>query len=293
MFVSLMFLLGALALGWLWSRSGHRAAPVAVAGTGSVDVADTPAARELLGTWRDRARRWRQRVALPAVLASILASVLVFEEVSFGLVNTVNVLPLWADPLVVGLLALALGGFAAELHQLRPRLGERRSATLLPREVTAVRRRWSNARRAVLAVLLIATGGLHVLSAALRDVGTGVPWSLMVAAGLLVAGVGVERRIVHRPPPALRPDLQQADAAVRRIAARSVDDAAAGATLLLAGWAALGAAGRLPVGDVAVDWLVDSSIVLGLLAVLPAAAWWAWRSSPERLLAESVRGARP
>ena len=46
------------------------------------------------------------------VLASALGSFVVFDEVTFGLVNTVNVLPLWADPMVVGLLALSLAARA-------------------------------------------------------------------------------------------------------------------------------------------------------------------------------------
>lgn len=271
----------------VWRRATLPHGPVAVAAAARVEVPGTDAARVLLGRWRDRARRWRAIATLPAVVASVVVSIAATGQLTIGLVDTVGRQPVWSDPLVVGLLALAFGAFGAELHHLRPTTDEPRSASLVPREVVAVRRPGALRRRALLGVL----AGLVILGhgvAVWREViPAGVPWAAIVAAGVLAAAAGVERRIAARPRPTLPPDLAQADAAVRRVAARSVDDAAAGASILLLGWAGLGTIGAQPASGPAAP-LLDAGALLVPLTALVAAVWWAWRSSPRRLLRESA-----
>ena len=260
----------------LRTRAPHRRGPVPASTLAHVDVPDTPATRELLGRWRDRARRWRRVAMWPLLTFSIVASVRATGEVQFGLVNTAGVAPLWADPLVVGLLAVALGALAAELHHLRRRPDGPRSADLTPRDVGRLRRPRSRVRRVVLGLLLVASAVLHLFAA---DGQAGSPPALAVAAAVLLAGEVVERRIALRPRPALSADLVTADDAVRRAAVRSVDDAVSGAALLLLGWATLGLSGSAPPGA-----LADGLTAIGSLGALGSAVWWAIRSAPRRLL---------
>lgn len=282
-----ILVLGLAVAGWLaWRRATRPLGPAAAATAARVEVPGTDAARVLLGRWRDRARRWRAVATFPAVVASVVISVVATGQLTFGLVDTVGRQPVWSDPLVVGLLALACGAFGAELHHLRPAADQPRSASLVPREVVAVRRPGAGRRRAVLAALVAAAIVGHG-AAVWADAATGLPWAAIVAAGLLAVAVGVERRITGRPRPALPPDLVQADEAVRRVAARSVDDAASGASILLWGWAGLGLLGVAPTtGPAAAP--IDAAVVVVAFGSLGAAVWWAWRSSPRRLLAESA-----
>lgn len=243
--------------------------------------------RVLVARWADRAHRWRRDAAVPAVVAAAAVSLRATDEVSFGLMNTAGVTPLWGDPVVAGLLALALGGLAAELHQLRPTRGGRRSAELRPRDLATLRRPSSRVRRAVLSGLVLVAIGWQVWLAPTPLSGGGPP-AIAVAAVVLVAGEVTERRIAGRPRPALPAGLVRADDLIRRAAVRSVDDATSSAALMLLAWASLGLAGRAPEGA-----LFDALTALVPITALVVAAVWAWRSRPSRLLAAAGEPVAP
>jgi hypothetical protein len=262
----------------LWRRGTAPLGPPARRAMADVDVPDTSATRELLGRWRDRARRWRTVATLPAVVVASIASLRVRETLEIGLLDTVGTAPLWTDPLLVGLLALTLGGLAAELHHLRRVPAGPRSADLRPRDVATLRRPRSRLRRGCLAGLLGAAVVGHV-TLVVPGHAPGSVGSLVLAAAVLALAEVVERRIAVRPRAALPPELTAADDAIRRVAVRSVDDTASAAVLLLVGWASLGIASLLPASQpYAAVSVVASVTVLGL------SLWWAWRSAPRRLL---------
>jgi hypothetical protein len=268
-----------LVVAWsLWRRGTAPLGPPAGAVMAALDVPDTAATRELLGRWRDRARRWRTVAAVPAVALAVVGSVRVRGRLDIGLVDTVGTAPLWTDPLLMGLLAITLGGLAAELHHLRRVPAGPRSADLRPRDVGTLRRRRSRVRRGCLVVLLGAAVVGHV-ALVVPGHAPGSVGSLVVAAAVLLLAEAVERRIAVRPREALPSELTVADDAVRRAAVRSVDDTASSAVLLLLGWASLGMASLLPeTQPYAAVAVVASLTVLGL------SLWWAWRSAPGRLL---------
>jgi hypothetical protein len=272
-------LVGLVVVAWaLWRRGTSPLGPPARAAMAALEVPDTVATRELLGRWRDRARRWRTVAAFPAVVVALIGSVLVRQRLDIGLTDTVGTAPLWTEPLLVGLLALTLGGLAAELHHLRRVPAGPSSADLRPRDVAVLRRPSSRLRRGGLAVLLGAVVVGHV-ALVVPGRARGSLGSLVLAAVVLVLAEAVERRIAARPRAALPPDLTVADDVVRRAAVRSVDDTASAAVLLLLGWASLGIASLLPASPpYPVLRLAASLSVLGL------SLWWAWRSAPRRLL---------
>ena len=238
---------------------------------GSVpEVASTAAAAALLERWRGRAVRWRVTLATGAALTALGASLAFRRSVDIGL----GAHPPWADPLLAGLLGVFLATIAAELHHLRPRPAGPRTAQVIPREVTsylpsgARRRRGALAGVATLAIALSLTVGDER-----------VPWLGLVALSVLALVPTIQARIVGRARPAVAPDLLAADEMVRRLAVRSVDEAGAGAALLLIAW-------QLAPIYTAVDApgpLAALMAITQLGALVIAIVWWR-RSSPQRLL---------
>jgi hypothetical protein len=255
------------------SRGPSRYRGGAAAGIGARLVADVPATAAsvaLLTRWRDRAARWRLAVAGPAVVLTIAVSVVVRSSLDIG----IGAHPAWSDPLLMGLLGAFLGAMAAEFHLLRRRAPNRRSADLTPRDVADHLPSGSRIRLAVLAVLaagasastvLVTDGDLPVLG-------------LLALVGSAAVPL-VQRGIVARGRPALEPDLRAADDAVRELAVLSVDQAGAGAILLLSAWQLAPVYTAVDVAPVVEAGLVVAQVVSLVVAVV----WWR-RSNPRRLL---------
>lgn len=234
-------------------------------------VPATEPARMLLQRWRDRALRWRMGLALPAVAAAIAGGLLVHQQVRVGVGDG----PAWTDPVLVGLLASFLGALGAELHLARPAAGTMRAARLAPRDADLYVSRGAGRRRAVLAVL----AGTTLAAAALL-----VGWTALMPGLLAVAVLGLvpvaQQRIATRPQPVLPPDLTAADDTVRRLATRTLDDAGAGAALLLVAWQGSTVGQALP------HWWPPLLWGLQLAALVVAVVWWR-RSAPRRLLPDA------
>lgn len=271
--MSIGFVLGMLLLLLVGVLVVRRRPVSAIAETGRQLVAGvppTPAAVALLERWRNRARRWRSTLAVPTVLCTLGASVVLRGSIDVG----IGAHPAWADPLLTGLLSVFLGAIAAELHHLRHRTEGPRVADLTPRDVSthlppgARRRLVGLAVVASIATLLAGTVGERRL-----------PVLGVLALIVVVLVPVVQRGIVVRGRPAVTADLRIADDAVRTLAVRSVDEAGAGAVLLLAAWqlASTYAAVEAPLA-------VTVLLVVGqFAAVVSAVVWWR-RSSPQRLL---------
>lgn len=233
-------------------------------------VPSTPDTVRLLERWRDRAARWRAVVAIPVVVAVLVSSIALRASIDLGIGDH----PAWSDPLLLGLLGVFLGAIAAELHHLRaPRGGRRRGAELVPRDLHD--HLPSGSRRRLVA-LAVASGVAALLTVVVsgRVPGLGL-------VGLAVAGSVpvVQRGIVLRARPPLDPALRAADDAVRRLAVRSVDEAGAGAVVLLAAWQ-LGPVLEVAATSTTVEVVVA---VARIVALVVAIVWWR-RSSPARLL---------
>lgn len=274
-------------VGYLLARSARATSVSGAPLLAALEVPDTEAARALLDRWVDRSRRWRGAAVVPAVALAAAVGLGMRGEIAVtSLLDTAGVAPIWSDALVMGLLGAALGAFGAELHHLRRMPIGPRAAGLRPRDVTVLRRPLARSRRGFVVVLGVAAVVLHALVVA-GDRAHGLPWAALVSLLLVAASEAVERRIVLRPRPALSGDLERADDAVRRLAVRSVDDAASGAAVLLTGWSAIGSLGVMP--DSAP---VDPLLVVWAVGALCCAVWWAWRSRPQTLVAE-VTGRSP
>lgn len=251
----------------------------AVAGIGRDLVAQVPATTEtirLLERWRDRAARWRTVLALPVVVTVLVTSVAVRSSIDLG----IGAHPAWSDPLLFGLLSVFLGAIGAELHHLRPRDADRRAAELVPRDLADHLPRGSRRRLAWLVIAAVVASVLAVVVGAVV-----VPWYGLVALAIAVAVSVVQRGIVLRGRPALGPGLRAADDAVRRLAVRSVDEAGAGAIVLLAAWQAEPAFTAL-----SGPGPLEAAFVIAQLAALVTAIVWWRRSAPRRLLPD-VRAA--
>jgi hypothetical protein len=273
---------------WAARRSGRGRGVPDPAVARATGVPDTPAARALLGRWRDRARRWRTTAALPLVIVAVVGGLAMEGQVGYALLDTVGGAPLWTDVLVVGLLGATVGAFGAELHQARRRPEGPRSADLTPREVGGLRHTASARRRLVLVLAALAAVGGHGAVVAV-GAASGVPWSVVGALVVLGASEVVERRIAARPRPVLPSDLAAADDAIRRVGVRSVDEAASGAAVILVGWASLGVLGVAPGGGRLLDPAV---VVVPITCIALAVRWW-WRSAPHRLLDEAAPAGAP
>lgn len=232
-------------------------------------VPPTTDAVALLTRWRDRAARWRSMSALPVVLGTVVASIALRGELGVG----VGAHPAWSDPLLTGFLSVFLGAIAAELHHLRTRARGPRAVELRPRDVEDYLPVAAHRRRLVLVALAVVAVALTATVAASFPA-TGA--LALVIAALVPA---VQRGIVGRARPAMADDLRAADDAVRRLAVRSVDEAGAGAVLLLTAW-------QLAPVYAAVDVppVVTIAMVVGQVGALVVAVVWWRRSNPKRLL---------
>lgn len=232
----------------------------------------TSTAIELLHRWADRTKRWRRLLGLPTLVLTLSASIVFTQSVNVGIGEH----PPWSDPVLMVLLSVFVAGIAAELHHLRRRPGATRYANLTPRDLSDFLPGGARRRQLMLALIAAASTLLAVTVAGQRMPVLGV-------VALLLAGVVplVQHGIVQRGRPAVRPALRAADDAVRRLAIRAVDDAGAGAILLLSAWqlaptyADAGAAGPVEIGMIAAQ----------VAAFVIAVVWW-WRSDPNRLLAD-------
>lgn len=243
------------------------------------DVPATPATVALLERWRDRAHRWRQVVAVPAVVGSIVGNLVLRQSVDVG----VGAHPAWADPLLTGLVGAFLGAIAAEAHHLRTRSSGPRTVDLTPRDVRAYLPHPDRRRLVALGIAAaVATLGALVL------VDGHVPTLGLLALALAVVVPVTQHGIVTRARPALAPDLRRADDAVRRLAVRSVDEAGAGAMILLVAWqlAPVYTAVDAPTG-------VETAMGVAQLASLVLAVVWWRRSHPRRLLPDVAAALGP
>lgn len=178
--------------------------------------------------------------------------------------------PLWA---FVGYL---VGAIYAELSLLRPVAPGRRSASLVPRELSDYlprRLRWAQRGLGALAL----AGGVAALVA---PYGERSPWFerpdtvllVAVAAGGAALGLGLERLqrwLVRRPQPFVEPSLVAADDAIRSQSVHSVAGSGMAVLLVLCGVSA----GALGASDVQVlrwtMWVFAAfSFVLALYACL-------------------------
>jgi hypothetical protein len=234
------------------------------------DVPATPVTIALLERWRDRASRWRSTLAVPVVVATIATSIAVRQSLDVG----IGAHPAWADPLLTGMLSVFLGAIAAELHHLRHRPTGPRVVERLPRDVAAHLPLGARRRRLALALL---AGVASVLSITVGD--GRVPWPGMLALAITGAVPLVQRGIVGRSRPALDADLRAADDAVRTLAVRSVDEAGAGAAVLLAAWQLAPAYTSVDVSTPVAAAMIVAQVAALVLAIL----WWR-RSNPRRLL---------
>jgi hypothetical protein len=253
--------------------SAHRRRDGTIAQLGTCSVADVPttsSAIALLERWRDRAVRWRASVAVPAVLGSVAGNLLLRRSIDVG----VGGHPAWADPLLTGLLGAFVGAIVAEAHHLRRRSGGARTVVLVPRDLAAYLPAGSRARLGRLTAAAVTTA---VATLVLTD--GHVPALGVLALGLLALVPVAQRGIISRARPAVAPDLRTADDAVRRLAVRSVDEAGAGAALLLIAWqlAPVYSSATVPRPIAAV------LAVIQLAALVVAVVWWR-RSNPDRLL---------
>lgn len=249
----------------------HRDGAIAQVGTSLVaEVPGMPLAIALLERWRDRAHRWRLAVAVPAVVGSIAGNLALRQSVDVG----VGAHPAWADPLLTGLLGAFVGAIAAEAHHLRRRSAGPRSVDLTPRDVAAyvpggsrLRLAWltAAATTAMVATLVLAQGHFPTLG--------------LLALFLLALVPVAQRGIIGRARPAVAADLRAADDAVRRLAVRSVDEAGAGAALLLIAWQLAPAYTTVNVPTP----IAGALAVTQLAALIVAVVWWR-RSNPTRLL---------
>lgn len=181
----------------LLSLSGHDRVSAGIA----LELAPTSASRVLVARWLKRARYYR------------------FVGGSFGLVVGVG----FVDngqlaPLAVGLFAgVAGGGALAETHLLRSKHEAVRSAGLTARRLTDYVRRSDIIRLGFVAVGAAALLAVSTLADESRRASL-VRWAL---AALVVAifAVTLQRLVVMRTRPALRPDLRDADDLLRRLAA--------------------------------------------------------------------------
>jgi len=256
------------------TRRGRVGAAAALGRAFVAEVPATPEAEQLLERWRDRAARWRRSVAVPVVLVTLGASIVLRGSVDVG----TGAHPAWADPLLTGLLAVFLASIAAEFHHLRNREPGPRTVSLLPREVGVHLRSGSRLRLVVLAAAATIATVLTV------TVGS-QPFPSLGLLALVVAGLVpvVQRGIVLRARPALPDDLRAADDAVRALAVHSVDEAGAGAALLLVAWQ------LAPIySSAAVPTPIQVLMVAAQLAALVVAIVWCRRSNPHRLLPDAA-----
>lgn len=257
-------------------RRSPRGATAATGARLVSDVPPTPSTIALLERWRDRTTRWRLAVAVPAVIASLGLSIVAGQSVEVG----VGSHPAWADPLLVGLVGAFGGAIAAEMHHLRPQHARRpRTVDLAPRDLGAYLPHGSRRR-----LFLIGLAGLAAVIAEVVLVG-GVPILGLGALGLLALVPVTQSGIVRRGRPALVPELRRADDAVRRLAIRSVDEAGAGASLLLVAWQLAPVYSTVDLPEIAEFGLVAAQLACLVIAVL----WWR-RSQAQRLLPD-VAGA--
>lgn len=249
----------------------HRGGAVAEVGARLLArVPPTEASVALLTRWRDRAARWRLAVAMPVVGLTIAASVAIRSSLDVG----IGAHPAWSDPLLMGLLGAFVGAVAAELHLLRRRTPDRRRADLTPRDVAYRLPAGARTRLAVLAALAAVASVSTVLV-------TDGEVPILGLLALLGSGAVtlVQRGIVARGRPALEADLRAADDAVRHLAILSVDQAGAGAILLLSAWQLAPVYTAIDIAPVIEAGLVLAQVVSLIVAVV----WWR-RSNPRRLL---------
>ncbi len=267
-----------LVLVWLLRR--RPSGTIAATGRGILDgVPRTPSTITLIERWRDRAARWRSVVALPVVLATIVASLAIRGSVDVGL----GAQPAWSDPLLTGLLSVFVAAIAAELHHLRRRSEGPRVVDLVPRTVGGYLPEGSRRRLGLLGAY-----ALFACTLAFAVAGTMVPWLGLLALSTVCTVPLVQRGIVGRGRPALDSDLRLADDAVRMLAVRSVDEAGAGAALLLSAWQLAPAAAA-----VSAPTAIEVGLALVQVASLVVAiAWWR-RSNPRRLLPDVAAALQP
>ncbi|MCP4965577.1 MAG: hypothetical protein GY926_10100 [bacterium] len=179
------------------SLSGHDSDSTKLA----VGLAPTSASSGLVDRWLKRTRYYR------------------FVGGAVGLVVGVGFIDNGRlAPVAIGMFAgVAGGGALAEIHLLRRKQQAARSAGLTARRLADYVRRTDVIRFALVAVVAVALLGASPIVDEFRRASL-VRWAL---AALLVALVAVtlQRLVVLRTRPALRPDLRDADDLLRRLAA--------------------------------------------------------------------------
>jgi hypothetical protein len=187
-------------------------------------------------------RRYLRRAALCRTWGGVLGALLptLFDYVVNGRVQVLGFgtdgtnAPLGFGAIFVGYL---LGALVAEVATVRPIAQERRTASLVRRELADYLPRWQIVAQRALAVA--AALGIVVTALVSFPAATSIPSlpSLVaLAAGVLAFGAGVEaveRWLVRRPQPFTSPPLVAADDAIRAQSIRAVAGAALALLLLL------------------------------------------------------------
>ncbi|MCC5950206.1 MAG: hypothetical protein JJT89_17275 [Nitriliruptoraceae bacterium] len=270
---ALSMVVAAVGLALAWRPIAGRADVTSLDAIGDVEAA------RLLGRWRDRSARWRAGTAGPTVVVVLVLSVVLRGGIDVGVGVGSDPHPAWADPLLLGVLAVFLGTIGAELHHLRRDRSPAAATRTAALEVRTVDRYHGvHAPRR----LALVVGSCAVVGAATAVAGR-VPWLALVALVIGGAVPVVTRSIARRARPALPGPLRAADELVRRLATASVHAAGVSAVVLLTGWQLGGLSAEVAPGGVAAMLLV----AVPWVAVVVAVVWWR-QSHPDRLLAGAL-----
>jgi hypothetical protein len=214
--------------------------------------------------------RRTKRIRTVGALAGLVTSVLVVSFTDGAQSNS-----FFGNGLFLAVVGYLVGTVAAEAVVPRPPRGDIRTASLVPRILQdylpgyAVRalRAVPIVSVALVPIFLIVQGRTHTPSSNIGELGFAV--TSMVVLLMAVGIEAMQRMIVHRPQPALPPDLLHADDSIR---SASVHALAGGGVALSLIWLTyqLGAIGSV-INVAALSWLIA---VVAITSI--GLALWGW-----------------